>query len=50
MPFMNEPPQKPAQPLQPEHDPTPPATPVDIRRQLGWWLLPNNLPSGSRRD
>jgi hypothetical protein len=28
--------------------PTPPGTPVEIRRQLGWWLLPNNSPPGSR--
>jgi hypothetical protein len=29
--------------------PTPPGTPAEIRRQLGWWLLPhNNLPPGSR--
>jgi hypothetical protein len=32
------------------HALTPPGTPVEIRRQLGWWLLPQNIPSGSRRD
>lgn len=31
--------------------PTPPASPSEIRRQLGWWMLPQNtLPSDSRRD
>lgn len=44
----------PAAPVQPASPPAadedPPATQADARRQLGWWLLPNNAPPGADRD